>query len=146
MKMLKNEKGFTLIELVLIIVILGILGAVAMVQFGTILTDSKNAAIDGTFGQFNAQLALAINSLKALPTTGAAGTFYSNVFTLVSLSGSGVVTSAFSGGSPDTFGICAGGNLTCNAAATSCGGSGRGAQASYNGLTGALTLATKTNC
>ncbi|MBI3812684.1 MAG: type II secretion system protein, partial [Nitrospirae bacterium] len=70
MKILKNEKGFTLIELVLIIVILGILGAVATVQFGTIITDAKNSAIDGTFGQYSAQLSLAINSLKAIPNSG----------------------------------------------------------------------------
>jgi MSHA pilin protein MshA len=148
MKMLNNEKGFTLIELVLIIVILGILGAVAMVQFGTIMTDSKNSAIDGTFGQFNTQLALAVNNIKALPTSGggASPAFQATVFNLVSLSGSGVVTSAFSGGATDTFGICAGGNGTCNAAGTSCGGAGRGAQASYNGTTGALTLGVKGAC
>jgi len=149
MKMLNNEKGFTLIELVLIIVILGILGAVAMVQFGTIMTDSKNSAIDGTFGQFNTQLALAVNNIKALPTSGGgvSPSFQATVFNLVSLSGSGVVTSSFSGGATDTFSICAGGNGTCtNANPPTCGGSGRGAQASYNGTTGALTLAAKGTC
>ena len=70
---LKNEKGFTLIELVLIIVILGVLAAVATVQFGTIIADSKQASLDGATGPYSAQLSLAINTLKALPTGVVAG-------------------------------------------------------------------------
>ncbi|MBI3610608.1 MAG: type II secretion system protein [Nitrospirae bacterium] len=147
MKILKNEKGFTLIELVLIIVILGVLGAVATVQFGTILTDAKNSAIDGTFGQYSAQLSLAINSLKAIPNSGGTSpTFQANVFNKVQISGSGVTTSAWASG--DTFSICSGdGTCTGNPpTAGTCGGAGRGAQATYNGSTGALTLAAKVNC
>jgi MSHA pilin protein MshA len=69
MKILRNEKGFTLIELVLIIVILGVLGAVATVQFGTIIKDANNAALDAGAGSYNTQIALTINSLKRLPTS-----------------------------------------------------------------------------
>lgn len=70
MKVLKNEQGFTLIELVLIIVVLGILGAVATVQFGNIIQDANNAALDGGAGSYATQLALTINSLKRNPTSG----------------------------------------------------------------------------
>ena len=62
MKILRNEKGFTLIELVLIIVILGILGAVATVQFGTITRDANIASLDGAGGPYGTQLALAVNT------------------------------------------------------------------------------------
>lgn len=67
MHILKNQKGFTLIELVLIIVILGVLAAVAVVQFGNITTDAKDAALQGAYGSASAQLAIAINTAKGLP-------------------------------------------------------------------------------
>jgi prepilin-type N-terminal cleavage/methylation domain-containing protein len=88
MKILKNEKGFTLIELVLTIVILGILGAVATVQFGTIIGSANTAALDSGAGPYSTQLALTINSLKALPTT---VQFDSLVFTVAKPSGGKVV-------------------------------------------------------
>jgi prepilin-type N-terminal cleavage/methylation domain-containing protein len=148
MKMLRNEKGFTLIELVLIIVILGILAAVATVQFGTILTDAKDAAIDGTFGQFNAQLAIAINKNKALPTSAAAGTFENDVWTNVVIAGSGVMKSAYTGGAlTGTFGICAGATTTCDGTATGCSVAGSRVQlVTYTEATGALTVGLKLDC
>jgi len=84
MNTLRNERGFTLIELVLIIVILGILGAVATVQFGSIMTDANTAALDSGAGPYNAQLALSVNALKRLPT---AAEFDTNVFTVAKPSG-----------------------------------------------------------
>lgn len=105
MKMLKNEKGFTLIELVLVIVVLGVLAAVATIQFGTVIADSKNAAVEGAAGSVNAQLALAVNTLQALPTGGAAGTFNTQVYDLVTLTGSNMSMSAYDG-ILDRFAIC----------------------------------------
>ncbi|HEY4484764.1 MAG TPA: type II secretion system protein, partial [Nitrospiria bacterium] len=67
MKMLRNEKGFTLIELVLIIVILGILAAVAIVQFGTLSTDARDAAIDGGYGSYQSALAIAVGLCRSFP-------------------------------------------------------------------------------
>ena len=147
MKVLRNEKGFTLIELVLIIIILGILGAVATLQFGSIISDSKNSAIDGTFGQYNAQLAVAINSLKALPTGGGGGTFQSEVYDKVSISGTGVVVSTFTGGT-NTFSICAGATTCTDAGPPTCtpAGSNRAARATYTPGTGAITLGAKVTC
>lgn len=145
MKILKNESGFTLIELVLIIVILGILGAVATVQFGSIITDSKDSAVDGAFGQYNTQLALAINTLKALPTGGAAGTFDTEVYQKVSVSGSGVRVSAFTGAS-NTFGICAGSADCTDGAPPTCTGTHRGARVTYTPATGAISLGAKADC
>lgn len=146
MNILRNEKGFTLIELVLIIIILGVLAAVATIQFGSIITDSKNSAIDGAFGPFNAQLALAINSLKAIPTGGSGGTFDTEVFQRVSVSGSGVVVSTpFSGGT-NTFSICAGSTDCTDGAPPTCTGTHRGARVTYTPGTGALTMGAKADC
>jgi MSHA pilin protein MshA len=95
-----NEKGFTLIELVLVIVVLGVLAAVATIQFGTLVSDANNAALDGAPGVYNAQLALAINKLKTLPTC---AQYDAEVFQIAQPSG-GKVT--------HTLGACASGERT----------------------------------
>jgi MSHA pilin protein MshA len=74
MKLLKNQSGFTLIELVLIIIILGVLAAVAMVQFGTLPTEAKDAALQGAFASANTQLAIAVSKAKGLPAAANAAT------------------------------------------------------------------------
>ncbi len=121
MRILKDQRGFTLIELVLIIVVLGILAAVAIVNFGNLNTSARDAAIQGAFGAFNSQLAISVGLCRGYPVdaTGAegacdpttsdfVGNFENSVFNGVSLTGGDLSKGERSQAGPYTFDICSG--------------------------------------
>jgi MSHA pilin protein MshA len=55
---LKNQSGFTLIELVMVIVILGILSAIAIPKFADLTTQAKISAGKGGLGAIRSSLAI----------------------------------------------------------------------------------------
>ncbi|NCO83825.1 MAG: hypothetical protein COZ31_10620 [Nitrospirae bacterium CG_4_10_14_3_um_filter_44_29] len=48
--MIKNEKGFTLIELIMVIVLLGILAAIAVPKYADLQGEAKDAVTNATIG------------------------------------------------------------------------------------------------
>ena len=65
-----NQKGFTLIELIIIIVVLGILASVAIPRYRSIVAESREASCKGMLGGFRSGISIYYGNAAA--TTGTA--------------------------------------------------------------------------
>ena len=59
MKLTRSTKGFTLLELVMVILIIGLLASVAVAYFNDMRTEAKNAATQGALGGLHTAISVA---------------------------------------------------------------------------------------
>lgn len=67
---MKGEKGWTLIELIVVMSILAILAAIALPRFINLRVEAKKAAIEGVAGAMRSAVALARAKYRASNSTG----------------------------------------------------------------------------
>jgi MSHA pilin protein MshA len=103
---MNKQSGFTLIELVMVIVILGVLAVAALPKFVDLKGDAQQAAVDGVAGSLSSAASINFAARSANSAKGVAVTDCQHV------------ANALEGGLPTGYSIAA--SSVANGASTSC--------------------------
>src|SRR5579859_6308653 len=81
MTAIRNKKGFTLIEILIVVIILGILAAIVIPQFSSASNDARKSSLESTVQTLRSQVALyRLQHNDKLPGAGTGSAFSSSQF------------------------------------------------------------------
>lgn len=136
---MKKQAGFTLVELIVVIVVLGILAATALPKFVNVSTEARVASVNGMTGALRSAVSLVQAKYYAAGSTTATTVTMQDGSTVVVTAGTGIpagtaagigsALQSLDGFTPDyttataiTFRPTNGGNATCQASYNSTNG------------------------
>lgn len=146
---MKQQSGFTLVELIVVIVVLGILAATALPKFINVSTEARAASVNGITGALRSAVSLVQAKYYAAGNTTATSVTMQDGSTVTVAAGTGIpagsavgigrALQSLDGFTPDystataiTFRPTSGGNANC--------------QASYDSTTGLVATPVVSGC